>query len=1058
MTYESDCTDDKLSMGYQRTVDEIGGHSEMVRWIQRQALCSLGSRWWRRSLDVITAAVLGDTPAIDLADQLLTNADFDSFNDLVDKAIVAAKTSCQMGAEEDSSGHEFSCGDDVNHPIESHREGSSDEDDICAPSVPEGAEATDNTAAAAQRPSLAMYQEKWAKAEAYHARAPGGIQSRSILVPEPIPQLWQNAPHVPFDRLKSSAAAARLSVCRPQCDLRAAHPDGGGTYAHITGDVIFRRRAPLQLASTMGFVLNKREGRFMGLTEEETADVHECLTWGRQLGNNRHLWRAATVYEAYLNSADVLLSSFDTVIPEGCPRVKIQMTRRDRCRVQEMLPETLGRESVGLVIIDPNPTGLRAPMSYEQLGLMEHVSALGGDCQLQLSVPGPDGRGWQRAQASVIPRESRELGSQWAHSCAENTRPLAEETRVRINHPHYDAQVFVTKHPYGTGSLLSERGSGSIQAHARNRLCLIESQFRKDPLWGFFQLDRLHKSQLFFGKKRREANRSVEKNEKDPYKRLYGVNQPRDIPETAEWWETHQKNLSVITEPAEHGMFQVMVTLSHNDSSAEMLAVVRRGPGARPTSVEQLEYLMTSKPASQGRPVVEEYALEHVLSFQRRTAEFKKWFLRRGEVTPLGMTKDWWDRTEAQQRAALHSHIPTWFVKRAFADRDPDYRRLASIPREAPGHRSRQRPTSQQVLPLRPYQEDHIYHSHQVGRVNAQMVRPTWNRMNGGKQSGGDDLAKLRVSRLARAIQTKLYLHNCGRRYCLKDRSSCRFFYPWPCQPQQQYDENTDRVALERQVVDDDQWVVPHNLCVAMFSPSTVNILPFDPEQGIDQARQYAGKYAAKPEQHYYLETTEDSVKFFLKARTVGLCMAYNRLMGFRVVQTRISVKFFHTEFLPANAGRSERTAKDKQQYPDYPHPQHYLNSTQKYFHRSESLRHLRLEQFHRYFSYTKANENPDDDHTPGLAGEDYQAPEEQFHRHFDDVAQSVRPGTRFQSHHHKLHCSSGACRCNMPSARRRPEARLGVARFASFELNGEQREKFYEQRLLLTLPWYIVD
>ena len=44
---------------------------------------------------------------------------------------------------------------------------------------------------------------------------------------------------------------------------------------------------PQQLNSMMGFVLNRRGGRFMGLTQEETDALHEILTWGRQPGNNR---------------------------------------------------------------------------------------------------------------------------------------------------------------------------------------------------------------------------------------------------------------------------------------------------------------------------------------------------------------------------------------------------------------------------------------------------------------------------------------------------------------------------------------------------------------------------------------------------------------------------------------------------------------------------------------------------------------------------------------------------------------------------------------------------
>ena len=115
-----------------------------------------------------------------------------------------------------------------------------------------------------------------------------------------------------------------------------------------------------------------------------------------------------------------------------------------------------------------------------------------------------------------------------------------------------------------------------------------------------------------------------------------------------------------------------------------------------------------------------------------------------------------------------------------------------------------------------------------------------------------------------------------------------------------------------------------------MFSPSTVNVLPFDPDMGSDQARQYASKYAAKEEPHYRMETEKDSVKFFLKARTVGLCMAYNRLLGFRVVRSTRPVKFLHTEFVPANTGRTERTQEHKEKYPNYPNPNHYMNLTDK--------------------------------------------------------------------------------------------------------------------------------
>jgi hypothetical protein len=37
----------------------------------------------------------------------------------------------------------------------------------------------------------------------------------------------------------------------------------------------------------------------------------------------------------------------------------------------------------------------------------------------------------------------------------------------------------------------------------------------------------------------------------------------------------------------------------------------------------------------------------------------------------------------------------------------------------------------------------------------------------------------LRIAGLARAVQSRLYLHSCTARYCLQNRSTCRFLFPW---------------------------------------------------------------------------------------------------------------------------------------------------------------------------------------------------------------------------------------------------------------------------------------
>ena len=89
------------------------------------------------------------------------------------------------------------------------------------------------------------------------------------------------------------------------------------------------------------------------------------------------------------------------------------------------------------------------------------------------------------------------------------------------------------------------------------------------------------------------------------------------------------------------------VTISHNDNCAEMLAATRRGPFARPTEEERIEYLLTRVRKTERRPAFEKFALEHVLSYQRRAHAIKFNFMTKNAETPLGIVRDWWDRAPA---------------------------------------------------------------------------------------------------------------------------------------------------------------------------------------------------------------------------------------------------------------------------------------------------------------------------------------------------------------------------------------------------------------------------
>jgi len=778
------------------------------------------------------------------------------------------------------------------------------------------------------------YAAGWRRKLRHHSRqVPGPARDLAFgvgnLVPMPNPDMWQDAPHLPFDELKSSEAQNRLSACRPISGMREAGVVGGvPTYAHNTGEVNMRRRATLQVASTLGFVLNERGGKFMGITAAETEAVHEIITWFRIPGHNGVLRIYGTLHEKLQGALGKFKAAVQSIIPEGHPRARVRLDKRYARQPREAeLGSTLERERTGLVVIDQSGQ----PMNYQGLDTLTAAVAT-QDVIISADVPGPSGKGWQRSPGSVALEDLPELNQEWRENLVNGAQVLMEETYVPANDPHYDAKVWPCVHPYGTGSLLAEPGSGGTQAFARNRLTQPQSWFRRSALWGFWMLDRLHKTALFFKKKRMSnTGQNEDGADQDPYHKHFGTAQPANIPESTEWWKRQTRDLFAMSDDAEMGLMSTMVTITHNDNCPEMLAVIRRGPFATPTEDEMLECYLGIKPANSNRPDAEHYALEHVLSYQRRVKAVKDEFMPRHKRGPLGWIADWWDRTEAQVRAALHAHILVWFRRR---DRSayPGYNPIGTVQRDPnnPGWEPRQRAAWASSPAIQPYQEDDMYYDAEVARVTAEMVRPTAATLENGAPWGGFDIDLFDIAGLARAVQERLYVHKCTPRYCLQDRPTCRFFFPWPCQPQQQYDENVNRVALRRRLAMDDAWVVPHDLELAMFSPATINVLPFDPRHGADQARQYAGKYAGKGEKYFYLETERDGVKDFLKARTVGLCMAHNRLLNFHVVRSTRPVVFTPAAFVPTARTHSRRDVDHMKQNPGYPDPAFFLGRLQE--------------------------------------------------------------------------------------------------------------------------------
>ena len=131
---------------------------------------------------------------------------------------------------------------------------------------------------------------------------------------------------------------------------------------------MFRRWAPLQIANTMGLILNKTSGKTSGLTPEELDVVYECLTWGREEGNNKVLAFFGTVFESYDAACGTLMRRFKSVMPEGCPRARIRATRRRSLADDDgCLADTLGDEATGMVVVDAGGHS----MKYDSLTVLQ---------------------------------------------------------------------------------------------------------------------------------------------------------------------------------------------------------------------------------------------------------------------------------------------------------------------------------------------------------------------------------------------------------------------------------------------------------------------------------------------------------------------------------------------------------------------------------------------------------------------------------------------------------------------------------------------------------------
>ena len=106
--------------------------------------------------------------------------------------------------------------------------------------------------------------------------------------------------------------------------------------------VNFQTRSPWQLASTLGFVLDKGEsGNFMGLKPRDLAALHECLTWGREPGNNPVLRFYGQQFEDFSEACRTLAAKWKHLLPTGADSNSEFGNIRDRFLFMRVLREIM---------------------------------------------------------------------------------------------------------------------------------------------------------------------------------------------------------------------------------------------------------------------------------------------------------------------------------------------------------------------------------------------------------------------------------------------------------------------------------------------------------------------------------------------------------------------------------------------------------------------------------------------------------------------------------------------------------------------------------------------
>ena len=722
--------------------------------------------------------------------------------------------------------------------------------------------------------------------------------------------LWQDAgAQIPLDQIMSQDARTAISVGRIYSHFRRTRKirteRAGQTkqvpcYSHAAGNIQMKRKFPRQDAGMLGMVATSSAARvqYINLKKSEAAVVTECMEWLKR----HNIWTRVykTNLEALQNKLELLKDAF-------CDSEHL-------CNdAGETLDAVMGREDVGLI---------RAELS--------EYSGQYGNILTSLGHVGNSVTRWPNEETPNVVEAAKDAAAE-----------IEKYITLSIEDVNLDAKVFVDKHPHGTGSFNSIPNCVSYTDYLGARIHELDSAFRTDRIWTFFQEDRKIKMQLA---QQARFTRTEELGEGQPknteaasearWKRRFGK---RTRPSVATYGTAHSReyhlhkfgsrlqstqvdsnkyyrkmkqDMLTVIRPENRGTPHGMLTFVGNDRSADVRAMLTPGLGPlAPVPQEfHIAHMLSSGFAEDAQiPVYDNPAIV-TFSYMRSKKRFTDRVLRRGAFDSLGgVVKDYFAREEEQQRKCTHSHNPYMCERCSPSCTSMSRYCIRNQSNVLPSdirnsekdnmHKMLHMPYTQTEL-LRPYPLEHA----PVNRMSGKTEKDV--KGGGAKQmlSAMDDADTL-VAYYFRRVQIQWTIHRCSSNYCKADgRCSCRFDFPFqePC-GEQQHNETRDRIDHIRRHIPDDQRVSAHNLETLVFTNSPCRNQVFDPIKGGRRAGAYCTKYTGKAEKLALLETVhaEDTeVVEYLKTRIIGANLTFYRHNGGKIVELNHDVDFFPSEFV----------------------------------------------------------------------------------------------------------------------------------------------------------------